>query len=188
MFLYNFGEIGFTCGSTLRSIINTFTFDFYESTGSTVVASIGDSGIVITTDSATARIISDETDYVSGTTVHAEFKEAGTVRGSISSDGSITAYNTSSDYRLKENVVCIYDAVSKVKELHPCKFNFISSPDQTVDGFIAHEVQQVVPEAVTGEKDGAEMQQMDASKLIPLLTAALQEAIARIEILERRNS
>jgi hypothetical protein len=53
-----------------------------------------------------------------------------------------------------------------------------------VDGFLAHEAQEVVPEAVTGEKDGGEMQGIDQSKLVPLLTAALQEALKRIEALE----
>lgn len=152
--------------------------------GGSKIARFNNTSLMVETTTATARIISDETDYVSGTTTHAEFKEAGVVRGSITSNGTNTAYNTTSDYRLKENVVELTDAVSRIKQLKPSRFNFISNPDTTVDGFIAHEVQSVVPEAVTGEKDGEEMQQMDASKLIPLLTAAIKELEERITALE----
>ena len=104
--------------------------------------------------------------------------------GTITVSGSATSYNTSSDYRLKENVVDLSDSITRVKQLQPKRFNFIADAETTVDGFIAHEAQAVVPEAVTGEKDGEEMQGIDQSKLVPLLTAALQEAIAKIETLE----
>jgi len=74
----------------------------------------------------------------------------------------------------------------------PSRFNFISDPDKTVDGFLAHEVQDVVPEAIFGTKDAVdsdgnpEYQGIDQSKLVPLLTAALQEAITEIESLKSR--
>ena len=106
--------------------------------------------------------------------------------GWIGVSGSNTSYNTSSDYRLKENVVGMTGAIDRVKQLNPCRFNFISEPDTTVDGFMAHEAQQVVPEAVFGEKDGEKMQGIDQSKLVPLLTAALKEAIGEIETLKQR--
>ena len=108
--------------------------------------------------------------------------------GSITNTTSATAFNTSSDYRLKENVVDITNGITRVKQLQPKRFNFIADADTTVDGFLAHEAQAVVPEAVTGEKDGEEMQGIDQAKLVPLLTAALQEAIAKIETLEQRLS
>ena len=112
---------------------------------------------------------------------------AGNKAGDITHTGTTTvSYNTSSDYRLKENVVDIADGITRVKQLSPRRFNFIEDPDKTVDGFLAHEAQTVVPEAVTGEKDGEEMQGIDPSKLVPLLTAALQEAIAKIETLEAK--
>ena len=111
---------------------------------------------------------------------------AGGVIGSITTNGSTTTYSTSSDYRLKENVVDIADGITRVKQLQPKRFNFIADADTTVDGFLAHEAQTVVPEAVTGEKDSEEMQGIDQSKLVPLLTAALQEAIAKIETLENK--
>ena len=81
-----------------------------------------------------------------------------------------------------------------MKQLKPTQFNFIASPEKTVDGFIAHEVQDIVPEAVTGIKDevddegNPEYQGIDQSKLVPLLTAALKEAITEIESLKQRVS
>ena len=87
---------------------------------------------------------------------------------------------------LKENIVNITDGITRVKQLQPRRFNFIVDNTQILDGFIAHEAQTVVPEAVSGEKDGEEMQGIDQSKFVPLLTAALQEAIVRIETLEAK--
>ena len=136
------------------------------------------------------------------------------VVGTIIMNASGTVYNTSSDYRLKENVTDVTDGITRVKQLDPKRFNFIAEPDTTVDGFLAHEVQTVVPEAITGTHnevevwtDGEELpegvsvgdnkldddgntipkyQGIDQSKLVPLLTAALQEAIAKIETLETK--
>jgi hypothetical protein len=110
--------------------------------------------------------------------------------GSITVNAASTAYNTSSDYRLKENVTAVTDGIARLQQLKPSRFNFITDPARTVDGFLAHEVQTIVPEAITGEKDAVdddgnpEYQGIDQSKLVPLLTAALQEAIAKIETLE----
>jgi hypothetical protein len=115
---------------------------------------------------------------------------AATAVGSITVTTTATAYNTSSDYRLKENVTAVADGIIRLQQLKPSRFNFIADPDNTVDGFIAHEVQDVVPEAIAGEKDAVDddgnpvYQGIDQSKLVPLLTAALQEAIGRIETLE----
>jgi len=113
----------------------------------------------------------------------------GSTVGSISITGSSTAYNTSSDYRLKEDVQPMVGATDRVLALNPV--NFAWKADGTrVDGFLAHEAQAVVPEAVTGthnevDDDGnAVMQGIDQSKLVPLLTAALKEAITKIETLE----
>ena len=165
------------------------------------------------------------------------------VVGTISVTTSSTSFNTSSDYRLKENVADISDGITRVKQLAPKRFNFIVDADTTVDGFLAHEAATVVPEAVTGTKDAMteeqyivtaakgdvytpatddadevvhssnveqpdtleenqlwretaeavmgtrtvpDMQGIDQSKLVPLLTAALQEAIAEIDILKTK--
>jgi hypothetical protein len=114
------------------------------------------------------------------------------VVGSITFNTTSTSYNTSSDHRLKENVIDMTGAIDRVKQLSPKRFNFIVDSDTTVDGFLAHEAQAVVAEAVTGthnevDDDGnAIMQSIDQSKLVPLLTGALKEAIAKIEELEAR--
>jgi hypothetical protein len=112
------------------------------------------------------------------------FRRQGVQVGRISVTESATSYITSSDYRLKENVGPLTDALDRVKQLKPYRFNFVATPEARVDGFFAHEVAPVVPEAVSGEKDAEEYQGMDHSKLVPLLTAALQAAILRIEALE----
>jgi hypothetical protein len=112
--------------------------------------------------------------------------------GSITTTSSATAFNISSDYRLKENVVPLAGAADRLAQIPVHRFNFIADPDKTVDGFIAHEVQAFVPEAVTGEKDAVDKdgkpvhQGIDQSKLVPLLTAALQEALTEIADLKAR--
>jgi len=108
----------------------------------------------------------------------------------VSANNSV-AYLTSSDYRLKENNVAIADGITKVKALKPYRFNWKSEPSLTVDGFFAHEVSPSCPEAVHGTKDEVKdgnpvYQNIDHSKLVPLLTAALKEAIGKIEVLETK--
>jgi len=110
--------------------------------------------------------------------------------GKITLSGASTAYVTSSDHRLKENVTADWDATTRLKQLKPCRFNFIADADTTVDGFLAHEVQSVVPEAITGthnevDADGNPVYQgIDQSKLVPLLVKTIQELEARITALE----
>ncbi len=122
---------------------------------------------------------------------HSVFHNPNGIVGSITTSGSATAFNTSSDYRLKENIVAISDGITRLKTLKPSKFNFIADKETTVDGFLAHEV-TAVPEAITGTKDAVDennkpiYQGIDQSKLVPLLTAALQEAVAKIEVLETK--
>jgi len=129
----------------------------------------------------------------------------GNVRGSIVINNTVTTYNTTSDYRVKENVISLTDGITRLKKLKPYRFNFIGDSPNTVDGFFAHEAATVVPEAVTGTKDAVVTQAMidageynsdkldqeihqgiDQGKLVPLLTAALQEAVAKIEVLETK--
>lgn len=122
-----------------------------------------------------------------------DFKNfSGSTIGSIFYTGFSTNYNTSSDYRLKDNIVEIERPIERLNLLKPVKFNFINKPDTLVEGFIAHEVQEVIPEAVTGKKDeldkygNPKYQGIDQSKIVPLLTAALQEAVMKINELEKR--
>jgi hypothetical protein len=122
---------------------------------------------------------------------HVRFDNANGNVGSIQTSGFSTSYNTSSDYRLKEDWVAVADASTRVNALKPVNFAWIASGER-VDGFLAHELAEVVPEAVTGEKDAVDAegnpqyQGIDQSKLVPLLTAALQEALAQIESLTAR--
>lgn len=145
---------------------------------------------------------------------HFQFINGNGTVGSISTSGSNTAFNTSSDYRLKENVTPITKATERLKKLNPVRFNFIADPDITVDGFLAHEVSDHVPEAITGKKDAMQDEQyeitpavlddngnevkpakmgtrsvpdyqgIDQSKLVPLLVATIIELEARITALE----
>ena len=124
------------------------------------------------------------------------------------------SYNTSSDYRLKQSVEDLTDGITRVKQLKPYKFNWKSNPSANkVDGFIAHEVSSVIPESISGTKDAMypevlytaddelpegknigdvkeatkiKPQGIDQSKIVPLLTAALKEAITEIESLKAR--
>jgi len=118
----------------------------------------------------------------------AAFYSGGTLAGYIFVNGSTnaTSYVTSSDYRLKENINYEFDALDRVKQLKPARFNFIADAETTLDGFLAHEVSDIVPEAITGEKDGEEMQGIDLSKLVPLLTKAIQEQQTQIEELRQK--
>ena len=124
-----------------------------------------------------------------------QFRRTNTIIGSISRNGSNDSvnYNTSSDYRLKDGIVDKTDGIEKLKQLKPRKFYWKSNTDKTlVDGFLAHEVTDIVPEAISGTKDAVDEddniipQAIDQSKLVPLLTAALQEAITKIETLEAK--
>jgi hypothetical protein len=149
-----------------------------------------------------------------GVQTQAIFISATQTCGTITTNQTSTAYNTSSDYRLKENVVPMSDALQRIGNLKPSRFNFIADDSVVVDGFIAHEVQEVVPEAISGEKDAMreeeyevtpavldddgneitpavmdtrsvpEYQGIDQSKLVPLLVGAVQELTARLEALE----
>ena len=114
------------------------------------------------------------------------FKSAsGATLGGITSStlSTSTTYGTSSDYRLKENIQDMSNATSRVLSLNPINFKWKSS-SITQDGFLAHEVAEIVPEAVVGEKDGTEIQLIDQSKLIPILVKTIQELEARITVLE----
>ena len=127
-----------------------------------------------------------------------------------------SAFTTISDYRLKENVIPLAGAADRLAQIPVHQFNFIGDPDTTVDGFLAHEAQEVVPESVIGTKDAMrdveyqvtpavldddgnivteavmetrsvpDYQGIDQSKLVPLLTAALQETLTKIDALEAR--
>jgi len=119
------------------------------------------------------------------------YNYSGTEVGWISTNGSTITVNNTSDYRLKENVAPLTGAIEKLKQIVPKTYTWKNNPSVgTVEGFIAHELQEVVPQAVNGVKDAVnedgspKYQGVDPTVLIPLLTAALQEALLRIEALE----
>jgi hypothetical protein len=204
-----------TTGDTLGGKVHTLALDQGNRSG----YGIGVNAIRNSNDSGGILLRNNE---ASGTYYAVMFYNSGNGSvGNITTSNTSTTYNTSSDYRLKENVVELTGATDRLKQLEPKQFNFISNADTTVDGFLAHEVSHIVPEAVTGEKDATQTvgnitdengvvteynvmqpssleegsswtetgtepvyQGIDQSKLVPLLTAALQEAISKIEILE----
>ena len=129
-----------------------------------------------------------------GTVTQIDFFQTGSSRGSITTNNSTTAYNTSSDYRLKENIQPMTGALVKVAALKPCTYKW-KADGSDGEGFIAHELAEVVPDCVTGEKDGVETytdedgneqtrpkyQGIDTSFLVATLTAAIQELNAKFE-------
>lgn len=126
---------------------------------------------------------------------HAVFLAAGgTVSGDIRSNANnATSYNTSSDYRLKRDVVDIEDGIARIRMLKPKRFKFIDDPADTVfDGFLAHEVEDIVPVAVSGAKDavgenGHPMyQQIDTSWMVALLAAGIKDLDAKVLELQAR--
>jgi hypothetical protein len=164
------------------------------------VNSSGDVGINTGSSTGHRLQVEDVTDVASfratssnsGQETLIQFKKNNSEVGYINVTTSSTVYGTASDYRLKENVIGLTGAADRVQQLAPKRFNFIVDADKTVDGFLAHEVADIVPEAISGEKDAVdadgnpEYQGIDQSKLVPLLTAALQEALTKIDQLETR--
>ena len=179
-------------------------------------------GIQIGTASAIASGDAAQWNMMNGSTgVFHRFLWAGATLGSITINGGATAYNTSSDYRLKTDAQPMVGASARVQALNPVNFEWIVDGTR-VDGFLAHEAQAVVPESVTGTKDAMmdeeyevtaaieatydddgneitaavdavmgtrsvpDYQGIDQSKLVPLLTAALQEALTEIASLKTR--
>ena len=202
----------YTAGDNERMRIDSngdVLFNTTTNTGGTITTAA--SGL----NTANSPLETKSTTTGSGTVYAATFFNGSTASGHILVNGAATTYATSSDYRLKENVTDITDGITRVKQLEPKRFNWIADESNTtMDGFIAHEAQTVVPEAVSGKKDAVEvwvegeelpdgvsigdnkldddgntiptMQGIDQSKMVPLLTAALQEAIAKIETLETK--
>ena len=170
----------------------------------------------VATNSGTTGLLVQTVTTVSSPTTHnlLFFLNRTTNVGEITTNGTSTNYSTTSDYRLKENITSITGAIDRLNQLKPSRFNFIANPDNTVDEFLAHEVSDFVPEAVTGEKDamiteefieteavfddeGNEItpaimgtrevikpQGIDQSKLVPLLVASVQELSAKVAALE----
>ena len=145
--------------------------------------------IDVETDGDTTGMFFNRTDSTAAW-VAMRFHVQQSQQGYIQVNSSSVTYSTSSDYRLKENEVLISDGITRLKQLKPYRFNWKTDTSKKVDGFFAHEVNDIVPEAIGGEKDAVDKdgnpdyQVIDHSKLVPLLTAALQEAVSEIETLK----
>lgn len=157
--------------------------------GVTVGTIAGDAGPLMVSSTSSVPILAAR----SGDGNVMRFYRSGTQVGSINLTSGATAYVTSSDYRLKTNLEPISNGIERVKQLPVYRFNWIEDQSgNKVDGFVAHEAKAIVPECVVGEKDAVDSngkpihQGIDQSKIVPLLTAALKEAIAKIEVLESK--
>jgi hypothetical protein len=159
----------FCIGTTETAVIST---DTIHSIGQVLRQTIG--------SSAYARLIMQERQsnwisFVNG---------SGTHFGTIAVSGSGVSYGSNSDYRLKENIIQMTGALDRIAQLKPSRFNFIAEPEKTVDGFLAHEVQNIVPEAVTGEQDGT----ITTGNIINSNGNILEENVVEPEILETGTS
>lgn len=145
----------------------------------------------LTTSAGGSAVIRVQTSQSSMTAMYMLTGGGGTVAGIISSSGSSTTYGTSSDYRLKENITPMTGALDKVSKLKPITYKW-KADGIDGQGFIAHELAEVCPDAVVGEKDAVnedgtiKPQAIDPSKLVATLTAAMQEQQAIIEELKAR--
>tara|TARA_B110000459_G_scaffold27492_1_gene27138 strand:+ start:555 stop:1685 length:1131 start_codon:yes stop_codon:yes gene_type:complete len=113
--------------------------------------------------------------------------QAGATKGSVFVNSTGTTYNTTSDRRLKDNIKPISDATDKLMDMKPVTHTWIDNPDEPqVHGFIAQEMQEVVPEAVSGDAESDEMMSMDYGRITPVIVAALQDALNEIRELKTR--
>lgn len=168
---------------TLGSGISSFRFNGFDPSSPTA----GGFGINNITSNPVLR--SSHTSVLSGTAFYG-FYVGTTVYGSITQGGSTNVvYNTTSDYRLKENVEPIPDPLTRLAQLKPSRYNFIGNANK-MEGFLAHELQEVVPYAVTGQKDAVDeegnpaYQGVDQGYVVPLLTAAVQKLMEQVEALK----
>lgn len=202
---------------------NSNTVQFYTN-GSERMRIASDGKVFIGTTSYTGKVnisqsagdwVIVENSTFSGTQYFTSYRSSGTQIGTITGNGTNVSYNTSSDYRLKNNVAPMSGSIDRLKQLKPSTWSWTTDGSHG-EGFLAHEAQTVVPEAVTGTKDAMKTEEyevtpevldddgnvvteavmgtrevpdyqgIDQSKLVPLLTSALQESITKIENLETR--
>ena len=157
--------------------------------GENISTAIGDQPLLVERQESSHDTVIKTKHPSTNSRFHIDFHNSSGTQGNITVNSGSVSYNSTSDYRKKENVNYDWDGTTELKKLKPAKFNFIDEKD-TIEGFLAHEVSEVVPLAVTGEKDQVnkdgepEYQSMDASKLVPLLVKTIQELEARIAKLE----
>ena len=163
----------------------------YNGTGANGVAieSLGDQGTALVVQSSTNACVYLANPSGNSNDNFIVFSDAGATVGQISGTSSGTTYSTSSDRRLKDNIEPIADATDKLMSMKPVTHTWIANPEApSVHGFIAQEMQEIIPEAVSGEDGGEEMMSMDYGRITPVLVAALQEATNEIKALKQRVS
>jgi|DEB0MinimDraft_3_1074331.scaffolds.fasta_scaffold46641_2 hypothetical protein len=182
VYLPTTNTVGISTNSTERMRV--------ASDGKVFIGTTSYTGKVNISQSAGDWVIVEDSTFA-GTQYFTSYRSSGTQIGTITGNGTNVAYNTSSDYRLKNNVAPMSGSIDRLKQLNPSTWSWTTDGSHG-EGFLAHEAQTVVPEAVTGthnevDDDGNPVYQgIDQSKLVPLLTSALQEAITKIEDLETR--
>jgi len=184
---------------------NSTDLDFYDNTANALRARIDSSGNLLVGATATnpsSGIVLGSSSLGAGNGITcattlttnayaASFKNGNGYVGAIITNGSSTAYNTSSDYRLKHDIAPMQNALATVAQLKPVTYKW-NADDSESQGFIAHELQAVVPDCVTGEKDAVDAdgnpvyQGIDTSFLVATLTAAIQEQQQMIETLQAK--
>jgi hypothetical protein len=170
---YNFNRAGAYEGRIFYSQTSQFmTFDVNAAERMRIDSS-GNINIATTNDSAARLVINGADNHVintirngTGVSTHIAFRNGNGQVGTISTSNSTTSYNTSSDYRLKENIAPMTGALATVQQLKPCTYTW-RVDGSAGQGFIAHELQEVIPDCVTGEKDATEIRQVEVSPAIP---------------------
>jgi len=187
--VYNYysGPLAFGTNNTERARIDSSGNLLVNTTSAT-----GAAKFVVAADTTTANPMTvSNTRSTAATDYSVIFYRNASIVGSIQTSLSATSYVTSSDYRLKENIAPMTGALDKVAQLKPCTYNW-KLDGEASQGFIAHELQEVVPECVTGEKDAVDAegnpkyQGIDTSFLVATLTAAIQEQQTIIQTLTSR--
>lgn len=173
-----FGSTGFG-GITNTLVLNT------NGTERLRITSAGDVAIGITSTVGRFNIYTPNVqwaaniDHGNSTQFYINFRYGTFQTGSIMGNGTTTSYNITSDYRLKEDLKPI-KGLEQVSKINVYDFKFKNSTNR-MDGVIAHELQEILPYAVTGIKDGKDMQSVDYSKIVPILVQAIKELNAKIE-------
>ena len=187
-------SLGFSTGGTERARIDSIGRLFLGKSASDIstagweLSPGGGGSLIGTVSSGTNEVFTFGNTSTSGT-AQVDFRTANVEKGSISWNNSTTTYATSSDYRLKENVAPMQNALDTVAQLNPVTYTW-KADGSAGQGFIAHELQAVVPDCVTGEKDAVDetgnpqYQGVDTSFLVATLVKAIQELTARVAQLE----
>jgi len=181
--------ITFTQAMTLDASGNLLVGKTSSSALSTNGGEIGAAGFAIFVHDSSSGFVEYVTNNNAAGTGLVEYRRQSTVVGSITTNGTGTTYGTSSDYRLKNTISPMTGALAKVALLKPCTYKW-NADDSDGEGFIAHELQAICPDAVTGQKDAVDAegkpvyQGIDTSFLVATLTAAIQELKAEVDSLK----